>query len=123
MNDVLSKFLQLLLENGYKVWQTRESSCFAFFVKGNKIGYVQSECLGVTLSSVHKRCKKHRTGFRMTVRYIMNPGLEDAEQAIGNRPAWSDRHKVEKYESWEDRQSYPINTILEHAEVFAIDIN
>ena len=106
------EFIEELKSNGYKVYSPSETATYCYFVKGDKIGYLENGCGGMHFGSVHKPCSECGTGFGIH-REIHSPTIEMAEDCLSLAPHWAsvrDRQSVKKYKSWEDYTTYPTNT-------------
>lgn len=118
-NELLHKFVNTLKDNNFEVYTSAktEDYSYCFFVKDNKIGYVQTAYFGgLTFSTVHHGCRSCGTGFGLNDDGICNPTIEDAENAFMIAPYWASQYikDVKKYKSWEDYTSKPINQILKY---------
>lgn len=121
----LQKLIDLLSRHGFKIYapiERRETAktTYLFFVKDNKIGYVQDNRYGgLSFSTRHKLNSRTGTGFQ--VGDGLTKGLlAAAEECFAIAPQWAgskDRQSVVKYDSWEDYISDPVNNIIKYREV------
>jgi hypothetical protein len=114
-SELLENFLTTLKENGFNVYVPENPSTYAHFVKDNNIGYVQVGYFGgLEFSTVHKPCNRYGTGFGLNHdNGIIDPTIEDAEKAFACSPDWGNPN-VEKYKSWDEYISSPVNQIIKY---------
>ena len=133
MKTLLTEFIDKLKSEGFKVYtsDSKKEPTYYFFVKDNKIGYVQNDTsIGLHFSTVHKPCREAGTGFRIHDT-ILEPTIQHAKDCFIHRPSWSSfsnhcqycghslykTDPVVKYKDWNDYISKPINQILKYREV------
>lgn len=125
----MNEFINELKQNGFKVYtsDTKEEVSYINFVKDNKIGYCQISQWGqYSFSTVHKPCREAGTGFNVYDE-TEEPTVYKAMECFVIAPKWAVNRKrygvnshespIEKYNSWEDYLSYPINQILTQKEL------
>ena len=133
--EALKKAVEILVSNNYQVLvpvgADRQIS-YATFGDNSNVGYMQSGSwgYGLTISTVHKPCKKVGTGYSLEV--ISKPdespsaytdtqiSLELLKTAFVFAPNWAfqrDFDHVKKYAGINDYLSLPINNIVKKATV------
>lgn len=124
-NSILHDFVKLLKENGFAVYTSdpdEDYSC-CYFVKNNRIGYVQTDYFGgLSFSTVHKGNRETGTGFGLNDmdNRVFEPTIEHAENAFIIAPYWAtngQRNSVVKYKSWDEYIQQPVNRILKKREL------
>jgi hypothetical protein len=121
-SNLLLDYIKTLKDAGFKVYTSdnKEIPTYCYFVKDDKIGYVQDDYFGgLSFSTVHMGGKEFGTGFGLTERGIVEPTLKDAYSCFILAPNWAKGNIsiIKKYKSWEDYTARPINQILKHREL------
>lgn len=99
--------IRKLLENGYSVYVSNadfyQECCYCFFVKNDKIGYVETDLCGFSFSTVNKPCSEVGTGF------VIHKGsfslILAEESRLTTSPEWvkgAYRSAVKKYRDWKE---------------------
>ena len=120
--SLFTEYVETLKGAGFKCYtsDTKEKPTYCYFVKDNKIGYVQEAYFGgLSFSTVHKGCKKFGTGFGLTENGICEPTLQHAVDCFILAPNWAKRDigAIVKYKSWDEYLSNPVNRILKNREL------
>ena len=110
--DALLQFAKELKQNGFDVYLpiVNHGHTWCHFVKDNNIGYVEYGRFGWNFATVHKPSKQNGTGFSV-YRDDCDPTIKKAMYCFCVCP-WQNHGKVEKYKSWEDYMSKPVNNII-----------
>lgn len=117
--QLFADYVSVLKENDFKVYTscTDPKPSWAYFVKDDKIGYVQCAYFGgLSFSTVHKPCKECGTGFGLDEEGIYAPNVEDALRTFVIAPKWAkerDRQAVVKYSNWNELNNGRILTYTE----------
>lgn len=116
----LRAFAELLIRSGYRVFAcptcpTGNKTWF-IFEKNGHIAYAQrDDYAAVHLSTIHKPCRAHGSGFRITEESII-PTIADAAAAFVAVPSQFSGARVEKYKSFDE---YAHSSPLPYEEVYA----
>ena len=120
-NQLLHDFVTELKKNGFDVYTSSKDNgySYCFFVKDDKIGYVESDYFfGLNFSTVHKPCQAFGTGFGLN-RAVTEPKIENALQCFMVCPDTYRNYKgvetIKKYSDWAEYISK--NTILSYRKI------
>jgi hypothetical protein len=92
-NDELKNCLDLLLNNGYRVFKSyfreNEKLTYFFYSKDDKLAYLQADYSGVQYSTMHKPCKDFGTGFGLCDSPMVNLDLSELDKGFIIFPHWA----------------------------------
>jgi hypothetical protein len=103
--NLLLDFIPTLKNDGFKIYTSdkKDLPTWCYFVKDNKIGYMQIAYFGgLTFSTVHVPCKNFGTGFGLHENGIYEPTLQNAYDTFIIAPQWARGNikDVKKFTSW-----------------------
>ena len=98
----LRKFIKKLKKQGFQVFIPKDPATFCYFVRVNKIGYVELTDYGFNFSTVHKPNRSCGTGYSIH-REDWEPTVQKAIDCLIYKPSWAGNNDiVNKYKNWED---------------------
>jgi len=99
----LKEYANKLKENKFKVYFPEiENPNFCYFVKEDKLGYVENTQHGFNFISVHKPTYANGTGYSIH-REVFEPTIKHANDTFINRPIWASvNDDIKKYLNWEN---------------------